>query len=82
MRLCILGGCAHCMTGIQMMEMITMMSTNARPTINSSTSLAFLRILVHMSIEKMVEEELKMEVREDMRAANITANIIPDRPEG
>ncbi len=26
---------------------------------------------------KMVEEELKMEVREDIRAANITASIIP-----
>ena len=26
---------------------------------------------------KMVEEELKMDVREDIRAANITANIIP-----
>ena len=25
----------------------------------------------------IVEEELKMEVREDIRAANITANIIP-----
>ena len=30
-----------------------------------------------MSMVKMVDEELKMDVREDMRAANITANIIP-----
>ena len=30
---------------------------------------------------KMVDEELKMEVREDMRAANITASIIPRAPE-
>jgi hypothetical protein len=26
---------------------------------------------------KIVEEELKMDVREDIRAANITASIIP-----
>jgi hypothetical protein len=26
---------------------------------------------------KMVEEELKMDVREDIRAASITASIIP-----
>ena len=32
-----------------------------------------------MSIVKIVEEELKMEVREDIRAANITAIIIPSR---
>ena len=30
---------------------------------------------------KMVEEELKMEVREDMRAANMTASIMPRAPE-
>ena len=34
-----------------------------------------------MSMVKMVEEELKMEVREDIRAANITANIMPRAPE-
>lgn len=62
------------------MEITTMMSTKARPTISSSTSVACLRILVHMSIEKMVEDELKMEVREDMRAASITANISPVNP--
>ena len=31
---------------------------------------------------KIVEEELKIEVREDMRAASITANIIPLAPVG
>ena len=31
---------------------------------------------------KMVEEELNMLVREDMRAANITASIIPLAPVG
>lgn len=31
---------------------------------------------------KMVEAELKMEVSEDMRAANITANIRPLMPTG
>lgn len=68
------------MTGIHMMEITTMISTKARPTIRSSTSVACLRILVQMSMVKMVEEELKMEVREDIRAANITANINPDNP--
>jgi hypothetical protein len=31
---------------------------------------------------KIVEEELKIEVREDMRAANMTASIIPLAPVG
>ena len=31
---------------------------------------------------KIVEEELKIEVREDMRAASITASIIPLAPVG
>ena len=31
---------------------------------------------------KMVEEELKMLVSEDIKAANITANIIPRAPVG
>ena len=34
-----------------------------------------------MSIVKIVDEELKMEVREDIRAANITASIMPRAPE-
>lgn len=58
-----------------------MMSTKLRPTISNSMSVACLRILVQMSMEKMVAEELKMEVREDMRAASITASISPERPE-
>ena len=43
----------------------------------SSTSLASLRISRQMSSVKMVEEELKMEVSDDMRAAIITASIMP-----
>jgi hypothetical protein len=35
-----------------------------------------------MSWAKMVEAELKMEVREDIRAANMTANMRPRRPTG
>jgi hypothetical protein len=31
---------------------------------------------------KMVEAELKMEVKEDISAANMTANISPRRPTG
>ena len=33
-----------------------------------------------MSMVKMVEEELKMEVREDIRAASITAIMAPRIP--
>ena len=36
--------------------------------------------LVHISMVNMVDEELKMEVREDMRAAIITASIMPRAP--
>ena len=35
-----------------------------------------------MSMVKMVELELKMEVSEDMRAASMTASISPRRPTG
>ncbi len=35
-----------------------------------------------MSTVKMVEEELKMEVKDDMRAANMTASIMPRSPSG
>ena len=47
---------------------------------SSSMSEAFLRMRVQMSMVKMVELELKMEVSELMRAANITASIKPVRP--
>ena len=51
------------------------------PTTSSSISVAFLRILLQMSMVKMVELELKMDVREDISAAIITAIMIPRRPE-
>ena len=35
-----------------------------------------------MSIVKMVDELLKAEERDDMRAAIMTANINPTRPDG
>ena len=35
-----------------------------------------------MSMVKMVELELKMEVREDMRAASMTASMRPRTPTG
>ncbi len=68
------------MTGIHSTLTATRMMTVHRPTTISSKSEAFLRISFQMSMVKMVEAELKMEVREDMRAANITANIIPLKP--
>ena len=69
------------MTGIQMTEITTRTITNARPTTSNSESDAFLRILVQISMVKMVDAELKMDVRDDIRAAIITANIMPRRPE-
>lgn len=50
------------------------------PTNISSHSDARLLKLFHRSMVKMVLELLKMEVREDMRAAIITAIISPRRP--
>ena len=47
------------------------------PTIISSISLAFFLICLQMSMVKIVELLLNMEVREDMRADIITANIKP-----
>lgn len=50
------------------------------PTIMSSHSVARVLKVFHMSMVKMVLELLKMEVREDMRAAIITAIISPRSP--
>ena len=52
------------------------------PTIISSMSEAFLRIRLQISMVKIVEDELKMEVREDMRAAIMTASMTPRAPVG
>ena len=54
--------------------------TKVLPTTRSSVSEGLFLTLVQMSMVKMVEEELKMEVREDMRAAIITASIRPRAP--
>lgn len=50
------------------------------PTIMSSHSEAAWRKYLHKSMVNRVLELLKMEVREDMSAANITAIIRPRRP--
>ena len=47
----------------------------------SSISVAFVRMSVQMSIVKMVELELKMEVNEDIKADIITASMRPRAPE-
>lgn len=49
---------------------------------SSSMSVALLRNFFQISIVKMVEELLKMDVSEDMSAANITDSIIPRAPTG
>lgn len=55
--------------------------TNVLPTTNSSVSDGLLLIRVQMSIVKIVEDELNIEVKEDIRAAIITASISPRAPE-
>ena len=51
-----------------------------RPTIRSSISEAFFRMRVQISMVKIVEDELKIDVNELISAANITANMRPVRP--
>ena len=68
------------MMGIQAMLIATKNNTKVLPTMSSSVSEGFLLNLVQISMVKMVEEELKMEVREDISAAIITANIRPLAP--
>ena len=70
------------MMGIQAILMATSMMTKDLPTISSSVSDGLLLNLVQTSKVKMVEEELKIEVKDDIRAASITANIIPLAPVG
>ena len=76
------------MTGIHSTEMATSTSTDTLPTMSCSTSIslsdflaqAFFLTRAQMSTVKIVEEELKIEVKEDIRAAIITASMIPRRP--
>ena len=70
------------MMGIQAILMATKIMTKDRPTTRSSVSEGFLLNLVQTSMVKMVEEELKIDVRDDMRAAIITASMRPFRPGG
>lgn len=57
-------------------------STAHLPTTISSLLEAFFLISVQMSRVNMVLLELNTEVKEDIRAANITASIRPLKPEG
>ena len=50
------------------------------PTISSSISDGFFRIRVQISIVKMVDDELKIEVKELIKAASMTDNIKPVKP--
>ena len=70
------------MMGIQAILMATKRMTKERPRTRSSVSEGFLLNLVQTSMVKMVEEELKIEVRDDIRAAIITASMRPFRPGG
>lgn len=68
------------MMGIQAMLTATKKMTKVLPTMSSSVSEGLALILVQMSMVKMVEDELKIEVREDIKAAIITASIRPRAP--
>lgn len=59
---------------------MTRNTTNARPTMSNSFSVEFFLNLVQTSIVKMADAELKMDVRDDIKAAIITANINPAKP--
>ena len=71
----------YCIIGIQSTEIMTKNKTKNRPTISFSFSEGFCRILGQISTVKIVEAELKTEVKEDIRAAIITANTSPVNPE-
>lgn len=76
------------MTGIQTTDATTNRTTDTRPTMIISCSEGeprihtgpLVRTRCQMSTLTMVEAELKTEVRDDIRAAIITANIIPLNP--
>ena len=70
------------MIGIQAKLIATNTKTTNLPTTRSSYSLAFGRIIRYISTVKMVELELKIELRDDVRAANITDMMNPRKPLG
>ena len=57
------------------------MKTNYLPTTICSLGEAFFLILIQISIVNIVLLELNIDVNEDIRAANMTANIIPRAPD-
>jgi hypothetical protein len=59
---------------------ISRTTMNILPTINSSVSDARPLNLVQISIVNIVDAELNTEVREDIRAAIMTANMRPLNP--
>ena len=79
----------YCIIGTHNIEIPIKNTTNNRPTIIFSTSIFcgsitahfFFLIFCQISIVKIVEAELNIDVREDIRAASITASIKPFNPE-
>ena len=65
------------MTGIQATEIAKRTTTKLLPTNTSSMGLAAFRTSFHTSMVKIVEAELKIEVRLDIKAASMTANMRP-----
>ncbi len=65
------------MTGIQATEMPNKTTTKLRPTKTISTGEALFRTNLQMSMVKIVDAELKIDVREDINAASMTASMRP-----
>ena len=72
----------RCTFGIHAIPTPTITTTTTRPTISISRSFAWGRNTRHISIVKMVDELLKADERDDIRAAIMTANINPTSPDG
>ena len=68
------------MIGIQATPQSTKNMMKSLPTIKSSLSLASLRRVFHRSSVKMIDAELNIDVREERRAAIMTAAMNPLAP--
>ena len=74
--------CMDCIMGIHDRLIATSTNTNKRPATSCSLFFAFGLNIQYMSTVKMVALELKMELNEDISAANITDIISPRTPSG
>ena len=74
--------CIEVITGIHAKLIATKTKTTNLPTTSNSFSFAFGRIIRYISTVKIVELELKMELKDEVSAASITDMIKPFNPLG